>query len=377
VNAALAVVAAVAALAAVVAGTAAARGARATARAESAAGRAAAEHAAGLARLREENDQRGLILESMDEAVILSDERAVVFANRTAERIFGAPLGALPAAIALPEGETTLVRDVTLHHPARRDLRVATTRVGGSRVLVVAQDQTEAKRIEQTRRDFVANASHEMKTPVAGILAIAETLQDAIKDDPAAAERFAATLAREAQRLSTLVQDLLSLARLEQPLDEAEGPVSLSSLLAVLCEEARPRCAKRSLKFADEIQENVNVNGRAEDLRLLARNLLDNAIRYTQPGGTVAVSLRAENGTARIRVADSGIGIPQKDLPRVFERFFRVDQARARDTGGTGLGLAIVRHVAESHGGTVAAESDLGRGSTFTVSLPVSAPGTM
>jgi two-component system sensor histidine kinase SenX3 len=237
-------------------------------------------------------------------------------------------------------------------------------------VLIVAQDVTDAHRIDEVRRDFVANASHEMKTPVAGILATAETLEDAIRDDPAQAQRFAGNLAKEARRLANLIQDLLDLARLDQASAE-EAIAPMSELVRGAIEEARAQANGKHLTVDAVIAEGIEVPGRPGDLALLARNLLDNAIRYTPEGGRVSINLQRQNGKALLSVNDSGIGIPAKDLPRIFERFYRVDRARARETGGTGLGLSIVRHIAESHGGSVTADSELGRGSTFTVSLPV------
>ena len=237
----------------------------------------------------------------------------------------------------------------------------------------MAQDVTDAHRIDEIRRDFVANASHEMKTPVAGILAAAETIHDAIREDPREAQRFAGNLAKEARRLSNLIQDLLDLARLDQAPAE-RGVAPLSELVRGVVDEARDGADDKRLTVSSDIGEQIEVPGRPGDLELLTRNLLDNAIQYTPEGGSVSIHLSREDGKALLSIQDSGIGIPAKDLPRIFERFFRVDRARARETGGTGLGLSIVRHIAESHGGSVTAESELGKGSTFTVSLPSARP---
>jgi signal transduction histidine kinase len=231
---------------------------------------------------------------------------------------------------------------------------------------------TDAHRIDRIRRDFVANASHELKTPVAGILATAETLQDAVVTDPNNAQRFVTNLAKEARRLSSLVQDLLDLTRLDQGTSD-HTITPLSSLVAEAVEETRGLAKAKRLNIDSAIDEGIHVQGRPWDLSLLARNLLDNAIRYTPEGGSVTIQLHRENGHARLTVRDTGIGIPTKDLPRIFERFYRVDKARARETGGTGLGLSIVRHVAETHGGSVSVDSQLGAGSTFTVMLPADA----
>jgi two-component system sensor histidine kinase SenX3 len=228
---------------------------------------------------------------------------------------------------------------------------------------------TAARGVERLRRDFVANASHELKTPVASILAIAETLRHAVAEDPDAAERFLARLESEANRLSRLVRDLLELSRLEGELHEP-APVRLDQVVRTEVERLRPRAESAGLSLVVENLEPLEALGSEADLALLVHNLVDNAIRYTEEGGRIRVSLAAAGDSAEIAVDDTGIGIPSRDLDRVFERFYRVDPARSRETGGTGLGLAIVRHVAGSHRGEVRVESVLGAGSTFTVMLP-------
>jgi two-component system sensor histidine kinase SenX3 len=228
---------------------------------------------------------------------------------------------------------------------------------------------TETRRLDAVRRDFVAAASHELKTPVASIRAMAETLQQALEDDPEAARRFASRLLGEAERLSLIVMDLLDLSRLEgeRPVFE---PVRLDRLVEPAVDAARARAEAAGLALEVRAQ-TVTVPGSRKDLTLLVGNLLDNAIQYSRRDGTIRIEIAERDGRATIVIADTGIGIPSRDLPRIFERFYRVDRARARDTGGTGLGLAIVKHVAEQHHGHVEAISELGRGSTFTVTLPL------
>jgi two-component system sensor histidine kinase SenX3 len=238
----------------------------------------------------------------------------------------------------------------------------------GSVVLLV-RDVTQPRRVEQLRRDFVANASHELKTPVASMLALSETLATA-KDDPEALANFLRRLQLEATRLASLVQDLLALSRLEgSPLEHS--PVRLDLVVAGEVDRLRPRADEVGLSLLLDSIEEVVVSGADSDLGLMVHNLLDNAVRYTPAGGQVRVSVSAKEGHAVVRVDDTGIGIPSRDLDRVFERFYRVDEARARETGGTGLGLSIVRHVAETHGGTASVRSVLGAGSTFTVEIPL------
>jgi two-component system sensor histidine kinase SenX3 len=236
-------------------------------------------------------------------------------------------------------------------------------------VLLVVRDITEARRLEAVRRDFVANASHELKTPAASIQAAAETIGTAAVDDPAVIPRFAAQLEREAVRLSRIVSDLLDLSRLEtgSALDDA---VALDEIVRDEVERFEGPAAEVGVALAVESASIPRVHGSARDLALMVRNLVDNAIRYTRPGGRVDVRLTPEVGDIVLTVTDTGIGIPGRELSRVFERFYRVDRARSRETGGTGLGLSIVRHVAENHGGSVGVRSELGVGSTFEVRLP-------
>jgi two-component system, OmpR family, phosphate regulon sensor histidine kinase PhoR len=240
---------------------------------------------------------------------------------------------------------------------------------GGS-VLVVVRDVTEARTLDAVRRDFVANASHELKTPAASIRAAAETLLNGALEDPPAAHRFTEQLQRDAMRLSRIVSDLLDLSRLETGSDLAER-VRLDVIATDEVERLGDRAEEAGITIQLHADAVPSVAGSGRDLALLVRNLIDNAVRYTPPGGRVDVSVSAVDGQIVLQVVDTGMGIPQRHLPRVFERFYRVDRARSRETGGTGLGLAIVRHVAENHGGGVTVRSELSAGSTFVVRLPV------
>lgn len=239
------------------------------------------------------------------------------------------------------------------------------------RVLLVLRDVTEARRVEEMRRDFVADASHELKTPVAAIRATAETLRVAIREDPESAGRFAGRLAGDAVRLSRIVADLLDLSRLETE-EPDRDPVRLDRIVAEESDRIRDRASKAGIDLEVRV-EATTVRGDRKDLSLLLANLLDNAVRYTGRGGSVRVRLAASGDEAVLTISDTGVGIPSRDLPRIFERFYRVDRARSRETGGTGLGLSIARHVAERHGGRVEVESELGRGSTFRVILSAAA----
>ena len=325
-----------------------------------------------------------LILASMEEGVLLvnADGRSV-FTNDALERHLGSRPATSDALLPLDlakavkrAGYTGAVTRAEVETGApSRWLRATALPVGGEgAVLLVVRDVTEARRLDAVRRDFVANASHELKTPVAAIRAAAETLHDGALDDPPAAHRFAERIEEEALRLSRIVSDLLDLSRLESGSDLDERV----RLDAVVNEEVRRlESEARGAGVSVELQADgvASIRGSGRDLALMARNLIDNAIRYTSAGGRVDVAVTADDQHVVLRVADTGAGIPTRDLPRVFERFYRVDRARSRETGGTGLGLAIVRHVAENHGGDVRVASELGRGSTFEVRLPAAPVG--
>lgn len=327
----------------------------------------------------EERRTRDLILSSMREAILLArSDGGVRFANDAFERLLGpapasvqglAPLALRETARDASERRTAVPVEVETGTPSRW-LRGAAIPVGedGS-VLLVLRDVTDAKRVDAVRRDFVANASHELKTPAASIRAAAETIRAAISDDPSVVPRFAEQLEREAVRLSRIVSDLLDLSRLETG-SELTELVLLDDLVREELAASADDAGRAQVSLEQDVADVPAVRGSERDLSLLVRNLVDNAIRYTKPGGNVRIDLSADGGEVVLRVTDTGVGIPTRDLPRVFERFYRVDRARSRETGGTGLGLSIVKHVAENHGGTVRAESELGRGSTFEVRLP-------
>lgn len=331
-----------------------------------------------------QDEVRDVILSSMEDGVLLVDpEGRTAFANGALASLLGARPERTSALfpLALREVVDATLRDgegrsalAEVGSPARW-IRVLTAPAGtdGS-VLAVVRDVTEARRLEDVRRDFVTNASHELKTPAASIRATAETLVDASADDPAAVARFSAQLHREAIRLTNIVADLLDLSRLESGTTAVEEV----DLAAVALEETRrleEQAASAGLTLTCRRQGGTVVVGSYGEMGLMVRNLVDNAIRCTAAGGRVTVTADREAGEVVLRVTDTGIGIPTRDIPRVFERFYRVDRARSRETGGTGLGLAIVKHVAENHGGTVDLQSELGSGSTFEVRLPAAAPG--
>jgi two-component system sensor histidine kinase SenX3 len=245
--------------------------------------------------------------------------------------------------------------------------------VGGTGlILLLAEDQTESRRVDQVRRDFVANISHELKTPVGALALLAETVEEAA-DDPEAVRRFAGRMRQEASRLTHLVQDLITLSRIQaaEPIPDP-NPVELGAVVIEALDRCRMKASARGIELAANCDEPLMVLG-DEDLLITAlRNLLENAVAYSPEKTRVVVSASKDGHQyAQISVADQGIGIPERELERIFERFYRVDPARSRATGGTGLGLAIVKHVVAAHGGRVTVWSREGVGSTFTLRLPV------
>jgi two-component system phosphate regulon sensor histidine kinase PhoR len=345
-----------------------------------------------LDELTEERDRAGQIVDALDDGVLLLDGAGrLLVANPAARSWFGLPddlrpglpaqrvLG-MPQVSALAEqaaeARAPVVGNLTVVFPEARSLAMRAfplvDRGPTGRIVVTLTDITQRRRLEVLRRDFVANASHELKTPVAAVRALAETLLTALPDDPEAGRQFAERIAREAERLDVLARDLLDLSRVERGTLDVE-PVDLVGLAKEVLGGYEDLATERRVRLRSELQQ-VSMRGDRAQLGLLLSNLLDNALRHTPAKGTVCVRLDAAESGAVIQVADTGEGIPARELSRIFERFYRVDKARTRQTGGTGLGLAIVRHVAEAHGGTVRVDSELGRGSTFTVALPVAGP---
>jgi signal transduction histidine kinase len=356
---------------------------RSAAVSRAAAGRARTELDRHRARKEAEEHElaaRDAVLGAMQEGVVLFDARGGVrFSNAAAQRHLptlpatsGAllPLG-LREAVGEAGGGRTSVAEVQVGTPARWIRGTALPVEPYGSVLLVLADVTETKRADSVRRDFVANASHELKTPAASIQATAETIRTAVEDDPAVVPRFAAQLEREAARLSRIVADLLDLSRLEAGTG-IRDVVRIDGVVREERERAEEAASRAGIALAVDVPDDLPpIQGSARDFSLLVRNLVDNAIRYTKPGGRVDVRLWSEGRDVVLTVADTGVGIPTRDLDRIFERFYRVDRARSRETGGTGLGLSIVRHVIENHGGSIDVRSELGRGTIFDVRLPV------
>lgn len=243
----------------------------------------------------------------------------------------------------------------------------------GCDMIVVVNDITELRRLETIRRDFVANVSHELRTPLTSIRAMAETLQDGALDDPSVSEHFLATIVEETVRLTRLAEDLLNLSHAE-----SRSPEKQRFCLSTLCEEVVDRLAvqaqRSGVALTARLAPELEVTANHDQIEQVLVNLIDNAIKYTGAGGSVCITTQAAETGAIVHVQDTGIGLMSEDIPRIFERFYRVDRARSRQSGGTGLGLAIVKHIVEAHGGKVDVESEFNHGSTFTFTLPFTLP---
>jgi two-component system sensor histidine kinase SenX3 len=274
-----------------------------------------------------------------------------------------------------------VIREVELDLPrgplgrGRIMVRARVAPLGTAYVLLLVEDRTEARRVEDVRRDFVVNVSHELKTPVGGLALLAEAVLEA-NDDPEAVARFAHRMQVESTRLTRLVQEIVDLSRLEiaGTLHDPEL-ADVGAAAAEAIDQSRLVAGSRGAEIVSSLARDAYVFGDADLLVTAVRNLIGNAINYSAPGARVAVSVRSSEQLVEIAVADQGQGIPESEQARIFERFYRVDAARSRATGGTGLGLAIVKHICANHGGEVTVWSEPGHGSTFTMRLPAAQPG--
>ncbi len=331
--------------------------------------------------LERERRRSGEILERMNEGVlVLTGDLTLVRANVAARELLALGRGPLPGR--LPSDEVLAVarralaerepcEDTISLWPSLRSLLIRALPLedqGG--VALVFHDVTEELRTLRVRRQFVANASHELKSPVAAVQALADAIRDAVRDDPETARRFADKIVGESERLGRLIADLLDLSRLEDPGSISSRDIDLSEVAREEVGALRPAAYAKDIRMVESIESGIWIKGDDQQVGLMIKNLVDNALRYTPERGTVEVDVLRDQGDAVIRVRDTGIGIPLYARSRVFERFYRVDKDRSRDRGGTGLGLSIVKHVAELHAGHVGVESELDEGSTFTVRLP-------
>ncbi|HEX5442435.1 MAG TPA: ATP-binding protein [Pirellulales bacterium] len=348
-----------------------------------------------MAALARRNHEQEAVLTSMVEGVLAVDnDQRVISVNAAAARL----LGAAPAEIE-GRGLQEVVRNADLRRfvfsalaaerpiegnlvlRGSRDqvlqangtaLRDAAGR--GIGAVIVLNDVSRLRQLENIRRDFAANVSHELRTPIASIKGFVETLLDGALAQPQEAERFLQIIARQADRLNTIIDDLLSLSRIEQEAQRGDIVLATGSLCEVAEAAARDcaaRAAQRQIEIKLDCVSDLPARINAILLEQAIINLVDNAIQYSEAPNTVELSCRAEPGEAVISVRDHGCGIAEEHLPRLFERFYRVDKARSRKLGGTGLGLAIVKHIALAHHGRVTVESVVGQGSTFSIRLPL------
>jgi len=368
-----------------------------------------AQLAEAIGALREQLVERGLtigrqgtqqeaVLGSMIEGVLAIDARQrVVGINQAAAELLAvdavrAIRRPLQEVVRNPDLRRFALRAIDCREPVEDDLllrgaRDRTIRLRGTALrdlsgeggaVIVLNDVTAMQRLENIRRDFVANVSHELKTPIASIKGFVETLLDGASDDPVDARRFLDIIARQADRLASIIEDLLALSRIEQSEGTGNLPresVRIANLLSAVTVDCLPRAEDRSIRLDVTCDETIEAEVNAPLFEQALINLVDNAIKYSDPGRTIWIGVATEAGapggagTVVITVRDEGCGIEAEHLPRLFERFYRIDKARSRKLGGTGLGLSIVKHIVQAHGGTVAVESEPGVGSTFTIRL--------
>ncbi|MET9269155.1 ATP-binding protein [Kribbella sp. NPDC003557] len=313
-------------------------------------------------------------------AVVMGPEDQVLQASAPAH-----VLGIVRGERLVVDDILTMVRQVRRDGEIRQqDLEIVRGRLGATQyvsarvaplgsqlVLVLVEDRTRERRLDAIRRDFTVNVSHELKTPVGALILLADAVSEA-SDDPEAVQRFSDRMRIEASRLSRLVKEIIELSRLQgdDPL-ENPGPVDVNAVIEAAVDRCRIDAEDRDIKIVVKTEPELEVLGSEDQLSMAIGNLVENAINYSPDGTRVAVAAHPIGDLVELTVSDQGVGIPSGDLERIFERFYRVDRARSRETGGTGLGLSIVKHIASIHGGDVRVWSVEGQGSTFTVRLPL------
>jgi two-component system phosphate regulon sensor histidine kinase PhoR len=330
----------------------------------------------------------------LDGLVVVDDLRRVRLMNREFRRVFGVEEevsgGTLLELLRHASVDRLVMEAIRAGEPQRESIQMSrgasegremevsavplgenSARMGGA--VVLFRDVTQLQQMEEMRREFVANVSHELRTPLSIFRGYLETLLDDPQQPPGELLRILEIMERHSDRLNALVEDVLSLARLESPGAELDlSEVDLAELLHSIMRDWEKRFKARQLKFHLEVPGNLPLLEADENrLQEIIYNLLDNAVKYSQPGGTISLRAAIAGDRVRVSVADQGIGIREADLPRIFERFYRADKGRSRELGGTGLGLSIAKHIVQLHGGAVEAESEPGKGTTISVLLPV------
>jgi len=360
-----------------------------------------------MQRIRENESQLESVLDNMQSGIVMIDRNgSVVLLNRMAEEVLGFSARELVGRhYAGAKQQYELIQliqeglerrehlhdEITFYFPEERllELNLVPIFQDGQEftgVLLVLQDVSAIRRLERMRSEFVANVSHELKTPIAAVKGFAETLLGGAVNDQATAQQFLQIIYDESERLNRLIGDILELSKVESrrvPLQFS--PVDLTPFMRKTLELLAPEAKRKDIRLELQAEEGLYVEADEDRLRQIVMNLLSNGINYTPEGGRVSVRIEpvtsgrpaagagphGEYDRIRIWISDTGIGIPKKDLPRIFERFYRVDKARSRSSGGTGLGLSIVKHLVELHRGTITVESTVGAGSTFMIELPV------
>ena len=319
-------------------------------------------------------DAESVVITSTDRVIYYSDGIAI-FNFIKDERIQNKELSNLVRAVR----RSGIQQDATIELPrgpigaGTHDLLVRVISIGDAGLIaILIFDDSEMRRLDSIRRDFVANISHELKTPIGALSILSEAVLDA-SNDPEAIVKFASRMQSEAKRLSNLVQEIINLSRLQDddPLKNGKA-VDINEVISEAVDQSRLNAEKRKITLVHEEVDNIVINGDRNQVTMAINNLIENAINYSPDATRVAITSKVVDGIVEIAVSDQGIGIPEKDLERIFERFYRVDPARSRLTGGTGLGLSIVKHIATNHGGDVSLWSVEGAGSTFTIRFPLS-----
>lgn len=327
--------------------------------------------------------QHELALERQPTGVVIAGSSgAVEYGNPAAQALAGTHVGALidgaiAQHLAVAAGGERSDEVLDLFGPPRRVVHVVTEPLDGGGAVAFVTDITERRRIDQMRTDFVANVSHELRTPIGALMVLAETLIGT--DDPETVQRVVRRMQSEADRASRTIDDLIELSQIEGGTQREFAAVKVSDMVRDAVGRVAELAAANDIRLStlDAVgpdgpsAEQSVVHGDRRQLASAVGNLLENAVKYSDPGDVVQISVRCDGDTVEISVVDEGVGIPRHDLDRVFERFYRVDRARARTTGGTGLGLSIVRHVASNHGGGISVDSIEGEGSTFSLRLPL------
>lgn len=312
----------------------------------------------------------GVLVDEFDR-VARASEGAVRMGLVAGKRLVHAPLVELVRRAR--QADMVLETEAELTPQQGLELRFVAARAAkfGERfVILLVDDRTETRRLESIRRDFVANVSHELKTPIGAISLLAEAIQNAT-DEPETVAKFAESLQRESHRLGNLVQEIIELSRVQGGIvAEARSLIEMRTVVMDAIDRNQLLAEQRGVRLVANAPAGIKLTGDVEMLTVAVRNLIENAIVYSETGTQVGVGLREADGTVEVSVTDSGIGIPDAEQERIFERFYRIDPSRSRETGGTGLGLSIVKHAVANHGGEVRLFSRQGVGSTFTIRIP-------